>query len=134
MNNCITLSGAKNAASFENADAFLHSLTAIRPIKKPSPATPERRDIGGGEIVAWVLAVPGAIAALVELRRQLGTLSERKELRDRIEPTFSRIEGDPSLELDIAGQTINLGNATLDDVLDAIARAEVEITSKDGDQ
>ncbi|MEP1538507.1 MAG: hypothetical protein ABJX35_00645 [Hyphomicrobiales bacterium] len=131
MNANIKISGIKDADTHRKAGAFLLSLTNIEPIRSVPSETVERRSIGAGDIVTWILAVPGAIVALVELQRQLRSLTDRKELRDRIEPTMTRLTDTPSLELDIAGRKFDLGQATLDDIFDAIAQAEIEGTSKE---
>lgn len=75
-----------------------------------------------------VLALPGALLAVARLRDILGSGPKRKELIDRIEPTFAvaraKANEKKSLVLTVNDVTVDLGEAGIDDVLDALAAFE----------
>lgn len=125
MSLSITIDGKASDGVRSKGRSFLTALTGSAPDEQAQHKTADHKDIGSVDVVNWVLAVPGTIAALIELKRQLGSLTGRKAVRKRIEPTFQSLKDEPSVTLNIGGRPIDLGDATLDDVLDALAEAEL---------
>lgn len=126
MNLSLQMTGETDEATREGARTFLRALTATEPEERCHEPDQVSRDIAGADLVTWTLAVPGALLALIELKHRLESLIVRKEVRDRIEPTFERLKARPSVTLNVSGRSIVLANVTLDELLDALADAETD--------
>ena len=91
--------------------------------------SPER----GGEWIAaagLLLAAPGTATALLDLARRLSKGKGRGEAKRRIEPVLTKAQAARSegrqVTLAVGDVTLDLGRASVDDVLDALAAAGIK--------
>lgn len=103
------------AALSETPAEISHAIDPQHPQKGIDPVA----------VAALVLSIPGAIVAILDLKKRIESTVGRQELKQRIEPYLEELRGSDDIILRIATKTINIGQATAGDILDAIADAEI---------
>ena len=119
-------------------DAGLASLSR-QLLSALSDAIPEEKIVSGSDapqrdgvvaILALVLAIPATIDTLLSIKQKLEAISERRKLKEEIEPTLENVKMVSSngavLIMHLGDRAINLGEVSVDDVLDALAEYESE--------
>ena len=104
---------------------LLIAITEREPTQKELKSSIPQRDGGAVAIIGLILAVPGAIQALIAVQEKIGSFKARRELRDRIEPTFETLKKDQSVVLKIGEKSITIADVTIDQLLDAIFDSKI---------
>lgn len=108
--------------------ALITSLSDAKPEERILHDTVTTKGDTGLVILTLLLQIPGTIDAICNLKNKLSTIAGRREIRKRIEPPLESakelLDQDSSLTLHIGAQAFELGNVSVDDVLDALADAE----------
>lgn len=86
------------------------------------------RDGSWVSIVALVLSLPATAVAISQILEKMSSARDRRTMRNRIEPTISaareRSAENGSMILTLGDRTVDLGNTTTDEVMDALAELE----------
>ncbi len=127
-NVAITLSiyEINDSGRFQAGQALIEALSET-PAEISQATDPQhpKKGIDAVAVAALVLSIPGAIVALLDLKKRIESTVGRRDLQHRIEPYLNELRGSNDIILRIANKNIIIGQATAGDILDAIAEAEI---------
>lgn len=124
----VTVTPSEDRELVAAARDLLVQLGTQPPVAQEDNTSERTRDGAIAAYAALVLALPGTLVALAQLRDMLSSGQKRIALSERIEPTLevarAKSAAGKSLVIRLDGRPLDLGDVGVDDVLDALADYE----------